>query len=149
MAQFETSVTLPLTCAQLFDFLIRPTNILQIAPPEAALKFIEAPDVLELGSRIEFEVTAVGPAQRLVHEITDFDAVAAFTESQVSGPLKLFRHEHIFEAGPNGNVRMIDRIEFEPPGGLAGFLITEQWLEKNLATGFEHRHRELQRLFPG
>lgn len=146
MALYETSITIPATRERLFDFLIRPANIIKIAPPAAELKFLDAPEILELGCRFEFQVTAVGPAQRMTHEVTQFEPSSGYTESQISGPLKLYRHEHILEFEGETLTRVVDRIEFEPPGGLAGFLITEQWIRKSFDTGFEHRHVELKRL---
>ena len=35
-------------------------------------------------------------------------------------------HEHLVEEAPAGEVVAIDRIEFEPPGGMLGFLITKR-----------------------
>ena len=146
MAQFETTLTLSASRDHVFNFLIRPANILNLAPPDAKLKFLEAPVVLEFGSRFEFQMTSVGPAQILQHEITHFDTPCSFTETQIKGPLSAYRHEHIFESDHDGHVRLIDRIEFEPPGGLAGFLVTEQFIRNSLESAFEHRHQELKRL---
>lgn len=146
MPLYETSVDIPAARAHLFEFLIRPANIEKLAPPEAELTFLDAPDVLELGVRFEFQVSGIGPAQRMTHEVTHFEPSSSFTETQVKGPLKLYRHEHILEATSESITRIVDRIEFEPPGGIAGFLVTEQWIRKSFETGFEHRHNELKRL---
>ncbi len=146
MAEYETSVMIATTPERLFDFLIRPTNLLKISPPETKLKFLSAPEEFATGCRFEFQISAIGPVQRITHEITHLNRPLGFTERQVSGPLKHFRHEHILESNGDTHVRLINRIEFEPPGGLAGFLITESWIRDSLEAGFEHRHRELKRI---
>ncbi len=56
-------------------------------------------------------------------------------------------HDHLFEATPEGGVRVIDRIEFEPPSGLAGLLVTEDRIRSSLEDGFDHRYLQLETLF--
>ncbi|HUE15589.1 MAG TPA: hypothetical protein VMR25_15590, partial [Planctomycetaceae bacterium] len=69
-----------------------------------------------------------------------------FQESQVKGPLGRYVHGHVLAAEEDGAVRVTDRIEFEPPGGLLGFLLTAERLRTSLQDGMTHRHRELKRL---
>jgi len=146
MAELETS--LPMNCSPetAFEFLVRPENLLKIIPPDLGFSFLEVPEQLELGSRIEFQVTGYGPVQRFLHEVISLDRPTGFTEHQVSGPLKRFVHEHIVEANGNGEVLVIDRVEFEPPGGMAGFLLTEKRVRESLEKGLSHRLAEMKRL---
>lgn len=145
MATFEASVTVACPHDLAFDFLIRPENNVRTSPPQLTFNLLQAPDVLQLGSIIEFEIGGFGPVQRMVHEITAFDGPNSYTETQRTGPLRSFVHEHQVE--PNGHgVVIVDRIHFEPPGGLAGFVVTESLIQKSLDTGFEHRHAELKRI---
>lgn len=146
MARFESSVTVEVSPEKVFEFLARPANIRNVLPPDAGLVLVEAPDVLELGSRLEFELRGFGPVQRIVHEIVEFESPYRFTENQVHGPLKQFVHEHLVEPSDGRLALVIDRIEFEPPGGVAGFLITEDWIRGSLESSFDHRRRELKRL---
>ena len=145
MASFELCISIDCPRETVFDFLIRPANVVDISPPDASLKLVDVPEVLELGSVVEFEVGGFGPVQRMIHEITAFDRPNSFTETQRKGPLKSFVHEHIVESG-NSMAVVIDRITFDPPGGLVGFLVTEELILKSLQGGFEHRQRELKRL---
>ena len=146
MATFEADVILSCSCETAFDFLVQPDNILKTLPPESGVNYINVPQRFELGSLVEFEVTGLGPVQRIVHEIVEFDQPNRFTERQVKGPLKSFEHWHVIEEYDNGEIRVIDRVEFAPPGGLAGFLVTESRILETLQRGFEHRHRELKRI---
>ena len=145
MASFELSISIDCPREAVFDCLIRPANVVEISPPNVSLTLVDVPEVLELGSVVEFEVSGFGPVQRMIHEITAFDRPHRFTETQRKGPLKSFVHEHVVEFDGSEAV-VIDRITFDPPGGLAGFLVTEELILKSLKGGFEHRHRELKRL---
>lgn len=146
METFEARLTLP--CAQevAFDFLAHPENIKRISPPDMGLFFVEAPERLSLGARMQFKVQAFGVAREATHEITQFDEPGSFTEQQVKGPLGHWVHEHLFEPDGEGAVTMIDRIEFEPPGGVVGLLVNADRILENLEEGFDHRHDQLEKL---
>ena len=45
----ETLVTGPPD--KVFDFLVRPANLLQVSPPELHLRLVEGPERLSLGAR--------------------------------------------------------------------------------------------------
>lgn len=144
MPQFQAQVIVACTQADVFEFLIRPSNALMISPPETALNYVEVPEVLELGSRLEFDLGGFGPPQRIVHEVVEFDSPSLFTEKQVSGPLQKWEHKHIIEPHDEG-AQLTDLIDFEPPGGMIGFLVTADRILESLKGGFEHRHAEMKK----
>jgi len=146
MPLFETSITLNCSPEKAFDFLIVPRNHMRISPPEMGLNFIDPPDQLTLGSQFSFKVQSYGMVQQIVHEVTELERPFRYAERQVTGPLKAWSHLHLFEATPEGGVVIIDRIEFEPPGGLVGLLVNEAKLRDSLEDGFYHRHQELKKL---
>ncbi len=146
MESFETSITLPVSVQAAFDFLIQPVNIKRISPPDVGLFFVKAPERLSLSAQMEFKVQAFGLARDVVHEITTFDEPDSFTEQQVSGPLGSWSHHHLFENLDDRSVRITDRIEFEPPGGIVGLVITADRILENLEEGFEFRYEQLEKL---
>lgn len=146
METFEARLTLPCSAEAAFDFLAQPENIKRISPPDMGLFFVDAPERLSLGARMSFKVQAFGVAREAVHEITQFDEPGSFTEQQVKGPLGHWVHEHLFEADGEGAVTLIDRIEFEPPGGIVGLMITADRILENLEEAFDHRHDQLEKL---
>ena len=146
MAVFQTSVALPCSQQEVFDFLIRPANVARISPPDLGLCFTSAPDVVELGSRLEFKIQGFGQVQTMVHEITDFVAPSKITEKQVRGLMGSWIHDHLLETNAAGEVVVIDRIEFEPPAGLLGLLITKNRILDQLEESFDHRHDVLKKL---
>ena len=143
MPRFESNVTIERSAEAVFAFLIRPENLAKISPPESQLTFVEAPEQITLGTRLAFELGGFGPLQKVVHEISVFEPPNRFVERLVSGPLPVFVHEHVVEAQGEGSV-VIDRIDFEPPGGFIGLLVNEAKILESLKAAFAHRHRSLK-----
>lgn len=148
MAQFEASVMLARPVEEVFDFLTQPARVLEILPEDSGVTYTSVPERLVLGSRVEFDLKGFGPVQNVIHEVSAFDAPTWFVERQVKGPLPHWEHTHLLEV-VGGRVRVWDRIEFEPPGGLAGLLITEGRIRHSLEKGFAHRHRRLREILEG
>ena len=146
MALFETSVTLECTPEEAFDFFLVPSNRPRINPPEVGLYIVNAPDVLSMGSRLEFKVQGWGMVQQLVHEITAFDRPTLLIETQIKGPLKKLVHRYVFAETAEGQTLLSDCIEFEPPGGLAGLIVNEKKLLDSFEDGFYFRQARLQEL---
>lgn len=146
MATFETSVELRADMQHVCDFLLRPSNIIAISPPEMNLRFNDPPEKLEAGSRIEFQVSNRGISQTVIHEIIDWSYPSGFAERQVKGPLGTWLHEHRFEAISDSLTRVVDHVDFTPPGGLAGMVMTEAWILNHLQTSFAYRQDRLKTL---
>jgi ligand-binding SRPBCC domain-containing protein len=146
MPRVEASVFVRSPIERIFDFLTSSENFTKIVPPDLQLRLVQSPPRMALGSRFEVQILGFGMPQNVIYEITEFSHPHRFQESQVKGPLGRYVHEHDFAPQEDGTVRVIDRIEFEPPGGLLGFLLTAERLKTSLEQGLTHRHRELKRL---
>jgi ligand-binding SRPBCC domain-containing protein len=145
MPIFETQLLLSCTPEDLFEFLIRPKNVMTLNPPEMNFTLLDAPEIVAEGSRIRFEVEAFGFKQQMLHEILHFRKPTGFLLREVEGVLKKFEHEHSLIAQPDGTTLLFERVVYEPPGGLAGFLLTESRLKEGMEKNFHHRHRQLKR----
>lgn len=144
MPLFETQVSLACSPDRLFDFLIRPSNVLSLNPPEMNVSLIAAPEVVGEGSLIRFQIEAFGFKQQMLHEIINFRRPAGFLLREVEGVLKKFEHEHQLLAQPDGTTVLFERVTYEPPGGMIGFLLTETKVRESLEKNFSHRHRQLK-----
>lgn len=149
MPNFETSVALACSPEAAFDFIARPENIAKISPSNVGLHFVNAPEVIEQGSRVEFKVQGWGMVQQGIHEITVVERPHRFIEHQVKGPFKLWVHEHLFSVDAEGKTLLTDLIEFEPPAGLLGMLVTKAKILDHLEDAFHHRHVQLRKLLEG
>ena len=148
MPIFESRTDLNATVEQVFDFLIQPANLQAIAPPEMQFVFVAPPTVIELGSRLTCKAQAYGMIQQLTYEIVEWKSPTQFREKMVEGPLRLWLHDYIIEPhSSSGIVTLINRIEFEPPAGLLGYIVTVDKILEALDDGFDYRREALQKRF--
>jgi ligand-binding SRPBCC domain-containing protein len=146
MPTFQTKITLPRPVPEVFDFFCDPYNLEKVSPPELHMKLVEGPRRLELGSRLVVQGRRWGVAQRVVSLVTCFEPNVRFTDEVQEGPFRKFIHVHRFDAVSQGT-RVIDRIDFEPPGGLLGLMVTAAFIERNLNWIFAFRLKKLIELF--
>ncbi len=149
MPEFLTSVSLKAPQQQVYDFLLRPENVLKVSPPDIGLQFVQAPDVIRLGSVIEFKIQAWGQVQVFLHEISELVEPSRIVERQVKGLFKQWIHEHTLATGADGITLVTDKIVFEPPGGLVGMLLTKNRILDHLEDGYFHRHQKMKKLLEG
>ncbi|AMV22197.1 SRPBCC family protein [Planctomyces sp. SH-PL14] len=146
MPLFEDELVVNCPIDRVFDFLLRPANVVRISDPSMGLRFLNAPEIVELGSRLTFQMMGMGQVQECEHHIVSITPPQLIVEEQTKGIMRKWRHEHIFECQGDGTTRVIDRIEFEPPGGIVGFIVTEKKILGALEDGFFHRHQQLKRI---
>lgn len=146
MAVFEARFTLPCSQREAFEFLLRPANVALISPPQLGLHFLDAPEIVVPGSRLRFRIQGFGQIREGEHEITRVVEHSQVTERQVVGLFKNWVHEHLFETNSQGETVLIDQIDFEPPGGILGLLVTKDRVLDQLEEAFDHRHSRLSKL---
>ncbi|MBS0207240.1 MAG: SRPBCC family protein [Planctomycetes bacterium] len=146
MPQFESRTSLSASPEQVFDYILHPANLQAIAPPETQFVYVSPPPRIELGSRLTCKVSAYGMIQQLSYEIVELVSPVRYREKMVEGPLKLWLHDYIVEP-VEGGVILINRIEFEPPGGMMGLIVNASRIQDALEDGFDHRAKALQKVF--
>jgi ligand-binding SRPBCC domain-containing protein len=144
---FEDSIELPCSSTVLFDFLTQPKNLLVVSPPDLGIRLLEAPERLELGSRVTVVGRRWGVPQRITTEVIALEHERELTEEQREGPFRSFRHARILEQQGHA-VRLTERIDFEPPGGLVGMLMTATRIQQGLVELGAYRFRALRNVFP-
>ncbi len=82
-----------------------------------------APEVVTVGEEIEFRIMAYGFKQRATHVYTSVEDLL-IEERQLEGPLRQWYHRQHLQQTPGGLTLLTDTIEFEPPGGMLGFMLT-------------------------
>ena len=85
MPVYESRIPLPGPGERLFDFITRPANMQLISPPEVQMAFVNAPEVIQLGSRLVFKpaksATAFGTQAGATREQCRALAVAKLQEA--------------------------------------------------------------------
>jgi ligand-binding SRPBCC domain-containing protein len=145
MPVFEASRNYPRFVQEVFDFFRQPANLVRVSPPELHMRLAEGPERLQLGSRITLLGRRWGVPQRVVSEVTAYELDVFFVDEQRHGPFRKWIHTHRFEAIPGGT-RVVDRIEFEPPGGMLGLMVTAASIERDLQWVFEFRSGKLKEI---
>jgi ligand-binding SRPBCC domain-containing protein len=143
MARFATTADLSAPIAKVFDFFRSPVNLLRVAPPALHLQLETAPDELQLGSRLVLCGKRWGIRYRSVMEVIAFEPGAYFLEEQREGAFRTWVHAHRFEATVNAGTRVVDEIDYEPPGGMLGLLLTTAAVERELNEFFRYRNAKL------
>jgi hypothetical protein len=94
------------------------------------------------GQDVTWRARHFGVPLTMTSRVTAFTFPISFTDEQIRGPFKSFRHVHEFEATPGGSV-MTDRVEFTAPFGLLGRLAEQLVLRRYLHRLIQDRGRFL------
>lgn len=145
MPQFSASVRLKCPAPSLRLFLGTPANLPKVSDPELRLEIISAPPLVTVSERIEFRITSFGFKQRAIHVYTSASETE-IVEEQIEGPLRAWRHRQMFTVIHECETQLTDEIDFEPPGGMLGYLLTEERIRESLNEGITARYEALQDL---
>jgi ligand-binding SRPBCC domain-containing protein len=131
-ASFECRTVSALPVEQLFD---RARSIdlhleSQKASGERAVKGVTS-GLIGDGQDVTWRARHFGIPLTMTSRVTAFDYPHSFTDEQVKGPFKAFRHVHDFAPTATGSV-MIDRVEFSAPLGFLGRAVERLFLTRYL-----------------
>lgn len=145
--RFVRSTPVSASAEALFDWHEAPGAFERLTPPWEKVKVLRHVGGIRDGAQV---TVAVGPwpfALRWHLEHRDYEYGRSFTDVQVRGPFRSWRHVH--RMIPDGPSRCVleDAIEFELPFGLLGDLIGRLIVERKLATLFAFRHEVTRRAF--
>jgi ligand-binding SRPBCC domain-containing protein len=154
MPQIERAVDIRAPLERVFAFLSDVRNHGRIAPPETREQLVDAGDIpLRLGTQVTFRACYGGRYWMLSSRIVTFDPPnpacpdrASFRDEQVRGPFAFWRHDHEFQAAPDGGTRLTDRFTYTVPFGLLGRLVDHLWLRGRLIRLMEHMQSAAKRL---
>lgn len=141
MPQFTASTELKCSAAALREYLGQTEKLPTISNPDLQLKVISAPEMVAADTEIEFQITAYGLKQTMKHRYTVADEGRIVAE-QTDGPTRSWVHTQTIEETENGCI-LTDIIDFEPPGGMVGFVMTEARIRESLEEGMEFRYDAL------
>jgi ligand-binding SRPBCC domain-containing protein len=141
----EEQLSIPVPLERLFEFLRRPANVALISDPATGLQLVSAPEIVEIGSIITFRIAAFGQVREATHQVVELDPHRRIAEVQTSGPMRSWRHRHTFEPDGDGTI-LVERIEFEPPGGIIGLLVTADKIMAQLEDAMYYKEQALRKL---
>ena len=143
MPTFANHLVLGCTAAEVMALLRDPRQRLPLAPPEWPLELVEGPSLLDNGSSTTWKLKRYGVSQTMVLEVTACDPPERLVEEQRTGPFRRWVHTITCTPHPAG-VLLEDAIDYEPPGGMLGLLVTVAQMEEMLTQSFAWRDRQLR-----
>jgi ligand-binding SRPBCC domain-containing protein len=149
---FEYASNLKADPRRVFEFHLQPKNISRVNPWWIRVVSLQSPEQIVVGAKIHLQVRSMGLPQTwevTVQEVEDFlgtPARAHILDVAQRGPFPYWRHRHEFWAAPDGTTGLVDRVEFLPPGGLAGVLLLPL-IRKVFTEMFRARHEATRKLF--
>lgn len=135
---FIKQTQIPASVQTLYDWHMREGAFERLTPPWEHVKMKCGDTKIENGSRVSLEIDA-GPAKlNWLAEHCDVQPGKEFTDVQVRGPFKFWKHKHSFEKLNDGCL-LTDSIQFELPFDLAT-IFSETFVKDKLERMFEYRH---------
>jgi len=126
----ETSMRLPLKVEEVFPFFCQVENLQRITPPELDFRILTPlPVSIGLGTTVDYQLRLFRIPFRWRSEITVWDPPYRFVDLQISGPYKLWEHNHTFRSNEGGTIiedRVLYRLPYWPLGEIAFPLVRFQ-----------------------
>jgi ligand-binding SRPBCC domain-containing protein len=146
MPHYTATLDIARPLPEVFAYFTRPKNLVQFTPPDYHLELVTGPEILALGARLTWQGRRWGLTQKIIQEVASFAAEKLIIVEQKQGPFKRWVQAHHFEPSETGT-RIIEKIEFDPPGGMLGFLVNEKSIRKELENVAAYRASKLRDLF--
>lgn len=105
----------PLPIEQVVPFFAEAANLEAITPPWLRFSIQTEDPRIFTGAVIDYRLRVHGLSLRWRTEITVWDPPHRFVDTQLSGPYRLWQHEHAFRSHPEGTM-VFDRVRFRAPG---------------------------------
>ena len=145
---FTRTTSVATSAASLFAWHEQPGAFERLTPPGEPVRVLTHVGGIRDGAQVSVRVGFWPFSFRWDLEHTDYRPGESFTDVQVRGPFKSWRHWHrMTPVGPD-TCTLEDRIEFELPFGALGALAARFFLEPKLQRLFDYRHRVTRDAFP-
>lgn len=144
MPLIELTTTISAPIARCFD-LARSIDLHKLSTEgteEEAIAGVTS-GLIGYGEQVTWKARHFGLTQRLTSRITAFEYPFHFRDEMLQGAFKMIRHDHIFQEFFKETI-MIDRFEFESPGGALGEMFNRLVLEKYLLTLLVKRNKMIK-----
>ncbi len=132
-----------------WDFFSSPENLSKITPSHMGFSMTSNVDTKAYPGQIITYKVGILPFVKTnwVTEITQVKHQEFFIDEQRFGPYSMWHHEHFFEALPNGNTLMKDKISYKIPFGFLGYIAQKLFIKKQLTSIFSYRYKILEEVF--
>lgn len=137
---FTKRSVVPVTPRELFDWHGSPGAFARLTPPWQTVEVLREDPGLGAGKRVELDMGTPLGKRRWVARHTDCVAGSSFTDTQESGPFRVWTHRHRFLPVGERSAELVDEIDFELPLGAVGKLAGASYVRGQLGRSFAYRH---------
>jgi uncharacterized protein (TIGR01777 family) len=138
---FERTSVLPVSADALYRWHARPGAFERLAPPWQQVHVIERHGSIHDGDRTVLSLKLAPLVwKRWVARHEGHVEGRGFSDVQVEGPFRAFRHEHRFDDAPEGGSVLSDRTTYVPPLGALGRVLVGRRIRRDLERAFTYRH---------
>lgn len=143
----EREQVVPRPIAEVFAFFSDAANLGRLTPASLHFRILSPlPIVMRSGAVIDYRLSLFGVPFRWRTLIDSFDATRQFTDVQLRGPYRSWRHVHEFESVAGGT-QMRDRVEYEVPLGPLGEIARTLFVTRQVEGIFDFRRSIVQDIF--
>lgn len=146
MPHYTTTLEIARPLGEMFSYFTTPRNLLNFTPPDLNLELLTAPETLTLGARLVWKGRRWGVSQQIVQEVATFDVEKLIVVEQKQGPFARWIQAHHFEKADTGT-RIVEKIEFDPPGGMLGLLMSAKLILADLEKLSAFRQSKAREMF--
>jgi len=133
----------------LWDFFRKPSNLNKLTPEDVNFKIQSgASDDFYEGKIISYKINPFKfVTLNWITEISHVKEGSYFIDNQISGPYKMWHHEHHFKSNNNGTTDVIDKVTYKMPFYILGSLIHKIFIKSKLEEIFIFRQKKIDELF--
>lgn len=134
--------------SETWTFFTKVKNIEQIMPPEINFNVTSnKPTNIYEGKIITFN-TKITPFynSNIISEITKISDKEYFIDKQISGPYKIWHHEHHFQKSKNNTTIITEKIKYKLYLHPFSRIIHKMFIKKKLINIFKYRIRKSQKI---
>jgi ligand-binding SRPBCC domain-containing protein len=131
---------LPHTREDAFAFFEDPRNLYSITPDWLDFRLVDSDQKTEVfeGAEYNYTIRWMGLPIKWRSRIVDYRPPDRFTDVQVRGPYRIWKHVHMFEKIPEGTW-MKDEVTYRIQLGLLGLALNRGVIQKQLKDIFTYR----------
>lgn len=146
---FIATTRIPAPAEAVFDWHEAPGAFERLTPPWERVQVVRHVGGIRDGAQVSLRVGPPPFSLSWNLEHRDYQHGRSFTDVQVTGPFRSWKHVHrMIPDGPHASI-LEDAIEYELPLGVVGWLFGRWFAQRKLARLFAFRHEVTRRAFEG
>ena len=147
LTEYYQEQWVPRALPEVFDFFSAAENLERITPPFLGFHIVsKSTPAIEQGTLIDYKLKIHGVPVKWRTLISEWKPGESFTDEQLKGPYRVWRHRHEFRA-LRGGTWMTDRVRYAVPMGALGRVAAGSFVARDVAGIFAYRSQVIREVF--